>query len=337
MRQPLVPPMRVVGFAALLLLSAAAPRFPTPVLAQATPSPTIDELVNLKRVASPALSPDGKTGRVHRARDQLGRERLRNRDLAGGRGGGRAAPADAGAEVEPPARVRARQPHAGIRVGPRRRAPDLSHRHRRRRSRAPDQARGRRLGLRVVARRQVDRLHGTRREDPGDEGPRRALGRDSHGGRGPALHPPLRARPRHARRPARSPGARSSSAASTGRRTARASPSTTAPPAIPATAARPTSRSWTSRRARARRWSRRPSPDSNPRWSPDGRRIAFVSSMAQAVLLLREQRHRHRRCRRLEAAEPDRCVRRRPVDRGVDTVRDRLLSRRSARRRASSR
>ena len=53
--------MRVLGFSVLVLLSAAAPRFPAPVLAQAAPSPTIDELVNLKRVASPVLSPDGKT------------------------------------------------------------------------------------------------------------------------------------------------------------------------------------------------------------------------------------------------------------------------------------
>ena len=53
--------MRVAGFAALLLLSAAAPRSSGPVLAQSAPSPTIDELVNLKRVASPVLSPDGKT------------------------------------------------------------------------------------------------------------------------------------------------------------------------------------------------------------------------------------------------------------------------------------
>ena len=39
-------------------------------------------------------------------------------------------------------------------------------------------------------------------------------------------------------------------------------------------------------------------PDSNPRWSPDGTRIAFVSSMAQAVLLLPERGHRRRRPRR---------------------------------------
>ena len=35
-------------------------------------------------------------------------------------------------------------------------------------------------------------------------------------------------------------------------------------------------------------------PDSNPRWSPDGTRIAFESAMAQAVLFLPEPRDRPR-------------------------------------------
>src|SRR4051794_8502909 len=60
MRQPLALHLGVVGFAALLLLSAA-PHYSVALLAQAAPSPTIDDLVNLKRVASPVLSPDGKT------------------------------------------------------------------------------------------------------------------------------------------------------------------------------------------------------------------------------------------------------------------------------------
>ena len=61
MRQPVISPLRVLGLAALLALSAPASRFAAPVHAQTAPSPAIDELVSLKRVASPAISPDGKT------------------------------------------------------------------------------------------------------------------------------------------------------------------------------------------------------------------------------------------------------------------------------------
>jgi dipeptidyl aminopeptidase/acylaminoacyl peptidase len=61
MGQPVLTPVRILGIAALLLLSAPAARVIAPVHAQGAPSPTVDELINLKRVASPALSPDGKT------------------------------------------------------------------------------------------------------------------------------------------------------------------------------------------------------------------------------------------------------------------------------------
>ena len=43
--------------------------------------PTIDQLIELKRPGGVALSPDGTKVMLHRHRDQLGRQRVRNRNL----------------------------------------------------------------------------------------------------------------------------------------------------------------------------------------------------------------------------------------------------------------
>ena len=119
---------------------------------------------------------------------------------------------------------------------------------------------------------------------------RQALGRASARGRGPALHPPARARRRRHGRRGRSPRARSSSAsfdwspdgtriAFDHRVSSDAGDGGSADISIVdvATGAR------TPLVTQA-------GPDSNPRWSPDGRQHRLRVGDGQAVLLLREQR-----------------------------------------------
>ena len=95
-------------------------------------------------------------GRLHRARHQLGRERLPHRDLARRREVGRAAAAhQPREEVEHVARLVARQHEAGVCDRPRRQAADLRDRPARRRGAQADLGRGGRRRLRLGARRQV--------------------------------------------------------------------------------------------------------------------------------------------------------------------------------------
>ena len=76
------------------------------------------------------------------------------------------------------------------------------------------------------------------------------------------------------------------------------SPSITRSTPIRRAAARPTSRSSPSPTRRSGRSSRRTAPTTGPLWSPDGTQIAFSSAMAQPVLLLHEQPHRRHSRRR---------------------------------------
>ena len=159
-RRLLLVPVILVGMAAAWPLGAGRVPDDTPA------SPTIDELIALKRVGSPAISPDGRWVAYTVRETELGRERLPHRDLARRREVGRASAADQPREeVEHVAGVVARRLAARLRHGPRRQAADLSDRSARRRSAQADLGRRRRRQLRVVARRQVDRLHVDRRED----------------------------------------------------------------------------------------------------------------------------------------------------------------------------
>src|SRR5471032_1166047 len=66
-------------------------------------------------------------GGVHCSRNELGRERVRDRNLARRRGVGFDAPADEREEIELGAGLVARRLEAGVRVGPHRQAADLPH------------------------------------------------------------------------------------------------------------------------------------------------------------------------------------------------------------------
>ena len=117
--------------------------------------PTVDQLISLKRVGSPAISPDGKLRRLHGARAQLGRERLRNRDLARRRRDRHAPPVDQREEVERVAELVARRddgsPSRPTAPTSSRSASSGRHAARPNRSRP---TRRRRRRLRLVARRQ---------------------------------------------------------------------------------------------------------------------------------------------------------------------------------------
>ena len=67
-------------------------------------------------------------------------------------------------------------------------------------------------------------------------------------------------------------------------------------------------------------------PDTNPKWSPDGRQIAFESAMAKTFYIFREQRHRCRAGGRRRAGDLDRALRREPEPRGVDVNGNLFLS-----------
>ena len=109
-------------------------------------TPTIDALISLKRAGSPAISPDAKWVAYTDPRDQLGRERLRDRDLARRRAVGRDASTHQRPQIEQRARLVARRQEARLRFGPRRQAADLPDRSRRRRGDEADV--GRRIGRR---------------------------------------------------------------------------------------------------------------------------------------------------------------------------------------------
>ena len=101
-------------------------------------------------------------GRLHHPRNQLGRERLRDRDLDRRCGDRTIAAGHQRAPVEHPAGVFAGRRVARLRVGSRRQAPAVSHRARRRRGRETDLDGRRRQQFRVVARRHGDRVHDDR-------------------------------------------------------------------------------------------------------------------------------------------------------------------------------
>ena len=103
--------------------------------------PAIDDLLNLKRVGAPAISPDG-TLVAYTVRETNWDENAYETEIWVGDAHEHAA-ADQREEIEPAAGVVAGRPVAGVHLRSRRQAPDLSHRRRRRRSRAPDERRRR--------------------------------------------------------------------------------------------------------------------------------------------------------------------------------------------------
>ncbi len=156
-------------------------------------APSIDDILNLKRVGTPAISPDGRQV-AYTIRETNWDENAYETEILDWRHGHRPlAAADQRAQVEPAARVGPRWRVARVRVGPRRQAADLSHLGGGRRGRAAHEQRGGRHRLRVVAVGRADRLHDDRSGHRGDEGPREAMGRPSPRGSGSALHAPPRA------------------------------------------------------------------------------------------------------------------------------------------------
>ena len=317
--------MRVVGFAALLLLSAAAPRSSGPVLAQSAPSPTIDELVNLKRVASPVLSPDGKTV-AFTVRETNWEENAFETEIW---------LADA-ASGEPRQLTQAAKSSLQPAFAPDNHTLGF----------LSDRDGGRQIYRIDIAGGEAERL--TKREDgvsafawaPDgksiaftalDAKTQAMKDRDERWGE-------IRMEDedqRYTHLYVMDLATRETRALTWGsfvvgsfdwspdgtriafdhRTTSDAGDGGSADISIVevATGAR------TALVTQA-------GPDSNPRWSPDGRRIAFVSSMAKTFYFYENSVIALVDSERLEAAEPDRCVRRGPVDRGVDTVRDCLFS-----------
>ncbi len=135
-------------------------------------------------------------GRLRGSRGELGRERIRNRDLARRRRGRSAAAAHEREEVLGRARLLARRQAAGLRLGPQRQAPDLPDRPARRRGRGADVGRGWRPGLRLVEGRQRDRLPGAGPEERGAQGAGEEARRVRGGGPGPPHVAPARDRRR---------------------------------------------------------------------------------------------------------------------------------------------
>ena len=175
---------------AVLLLSTAA------TYAQSPAAPSIDDVINLKRVGVAGDLTRRPPGGVHHPRDQLGRERLRNRDLDRRRRNRPVAAGHQRAQVEHATGVVARRRVARLRLGPRRQAPAVSHCAPRRRGRASDQHRGRRECVRVVALRQTAGVHDAGSRLRSDEGTREAVGRRQARRSGSTLHAPASARPR---------------------------------------------------------------------------------------------------------------------------------------------
>ena len=139
--------------------------------------------------------------RLHRARNQLERQRLRDGDLGGRRGDRRQPAVDQREEVEPvPGMVAGRRENR-LHVGPQRQAAALPDQPARRRRRGADQRRRRRRQLRLVTRRQDDRLHRDGGQTGGDQGSRQEVRRVPGGRAGSPHDASVRHRPGDARDP----------------------------------------------------------------------------------------------------------------------------------------
>ena len=139
---------------------------------------------------------DGEVGRLHHSRDELGREHLRDRDLARRRAVGRDEAAHQRPQVEQRSRLVARRQEAGVRFGSRGQAADLSDRSRRRRGAEVDVGRGIRRRVRLGTRRPLDRVHVERPAVGGAQGPREEVRRVRRHRRGPPAVASLRGRRR---------------------------------------------------------------------------------------------------------------------------------------------
>ena len=289
-RRLLLVPVILVGMAAAWPLGAA--RVPDDTSA----SPTIDELISLKRAGSPAISPDGRLVALHRARDRTGtRTRTRPRSGSPSRD-----PATAPAHQRARSRARRRRgrPTAPARLRDRTATTSgrSTDRSARRGSAQADVGRRGRRQLRVVARRRSRSR--SRRRDAKTGGRSRNARRSSAISRSSAQDH----RMSHlwvldvasARPCGGSPTARSPSGSSAGRPTARESRSITAINAANANGGTADISIVTVADGNVRPLVTQDGPDTNPVWSPDGSRIAFETRDGEAVLLLRQQRDRRR-------------------------------------------
>ena len=89
-------------------------------------APTVDQVLSLKRVGSPDLSPDGRWVAYTVRETNWDDNAYETRDLAGRRRDRRDPPAHQLEEVEPVARLVARRLEARVHLGPHRQDADLS-------------------------------------------------------------------------------------------------------------------------------------------------------------------------------------------------------------------
>ena len=246
------------------------------------------------------------TGRLHHSRNELGRERLRDRDLDRRRRHRPIAPGHQRARVEPAAGVVARRRVARVRLGPRRQAPAVSHCA----SRGGEAERltSGEEGVNSFAwspSGRADRVHDARPGVGRDQGARKALGRHQDRGSGSALHASACARRGDAKTTKQLTkgnfvvGSFDWSPDGTA-----ASPSIIAPRAIRRTAAPPTSPWSTSPPATRQRGggAGRPRLESAVVARRHAARVRDVDG--QAVLLFPEQRHRDRVARARRPCKP---------------------------------
>ena len=152
---------------------------------------TIDDLLAVKSVSDPQISPDGESRRLRGVGARPGHRQDQQHSLAGPHGRRRAETVDdRSRNQQPPALEPRRQDHR-IRLQPRRLGPGLALARRGRRGAATDEAADRRLGTDLVAAGRQDRLHGrglSRHDARADRG--EGQGKGSLQEQGPHLRPP---------------------------------------------------------------------------------------------------------------------------------------------------
>ena len=316
--------MRFTAAVAIVALSAGlSASGQTPAAAPAaTTTVSIDGLISLRRVGSPVDLARWQVGRLHGSRDQLGRQHLRNRDLARRRASRRAIrQLTEREEVEHARRLGARRQDAGVRARTATTSGRSTSSISRWRGAEADLGRRGRRRVRVGARRQVHRLHLDRSEAGGSS---RSARRNTASSTSSIRTTGCRTSSwstSQSKAATADERARSPSAGSTGRRTARQIAFDHRINGDPANGGSADISVVTVADAAVRKLVTQDGADANPVWSPDGSRIAFETSMASPKFFYTNRRI---------AVDPVswrsdqpccRSVRRGPVDRALDAVR----------------